>query len=139
MAKTDVSPPPINVPVVNVNTGLPTRALSDFLYKLWERTGGNDNQIASALSLALTGSGSPAVGGGGQAAESDSTAKIIALLETIATRQAGEIAALREQVNSLAAAAPFQNQGLAAEAKEDADVTQSLMFAMALGRTPPGP
>lgn len=43
MAGIKVDPPPLAVQVVDPVTGYPTRALSDFLYRLWERSGGNDD------------------------------------------------------------------------------------------------
>lgn len=43
MAGIKVDPPPLAVQVVDPRTGYPTRALSDFLHRLWERSGGNDD------------------------------------------------------------------------------------------------
>lgn len=43
MAGIKVDPPPLAVQVVDPKTGFPTRALSDFLHRLWERSGGNDD------------------------------------------------------------------------------------------------
>jgi hypothetical protein len=52
-----VSPPPRNVPFVDVRTGLPTKAFSDFLYALWERSGGTDDGADFILKLMMSGGG----------------------------------------------------------------------------------
>lgn len=43
MAGIKVDPPPLAVQVVDPRTGYPTRAFSDFIHRLWERSGGNDD------------------------------------------------------------------------------------------------
>ncbi len=55
MAGVKVDPPPLVTPVVDIKTGYPTRALSDFLHRLWLRTGGNDDTSDYILKL-MTGS-----------------------------------------------------------------------------------
>lgn len=51
MAEVKVDPPPLKTPVADLRTGMPTKSLTDFLYRLWRRTGGNTDR-ASELQAA---------------------------------------------------------------------------------------
>lgn len=46
-----VDPPPLAVQVVDPRTGYPTRAFSDFIHRLWERSGGNDDAFDFIVKL----------------------------------------------------------------------------------------
>ncbi len=48
MSGVNVQPPPLNTRVVDPR-GMPTQALRDFLYRLWQRTGGNEDEVDYAL------------------------------------------------------------------------------------------
>ena len=49
-----VSQPPLNVPIVD-ERGLPTRALTDFLHAIWQRTGASDDNDDFILKLVTGG------------------------------------------------------------------------------------
>lgn len=55
MAGVKVDTPPIGIQIVDPQTGMPTRAMADFMHRLWERSGGNDDASDFILKL-LTGS-----------------------------------------------------------------------------------
>lgn len=40
-----VDPPPINMGIVDLNTGKPTRPFVEFMHRLWKRTGGEQDAI----------------------------------------------------------------------------------------------
>lgn len=57
MAGTKIQPPQRNIPFIDIKTGLPTKAFSDFLYALWERSGGSDDGSDFILKMMLSGGG----------------------------------------------------------------------------------
>lgn len=50
MAEVKVDPPPLKAPVADPRTGMPTKSLTDFLYRLWRRTGGNTDRASELQS-----------------------------------------------------------------------------------------
>lgn len=56
MAGVNVSPPPLNTPLIDLRTGMPTPAMVDFIHKIWLRTGGTDDNDDFLLRM-LTGGG----------------------------------------------------------------------------------
>lgn len=161
MSKTDVAPPPINVPVVNPANGMPTRALTDFLYRIWERTGGGSSSLESVMNLLAANSQRGGTASSGSTVQQDA-AQIVALIETLITRQSAEIAELRKELNALSLAqhgkgGDLSNEALAQantatalamtpksdasaqEAKQEANSAQAVLFMAAMGRTIPYP
>lgn len=54
MAGVNVDPPPINTRIVD-SQGMPTQAMRDFIHRLWERTGGEDDNDSFLLQLVVGG------------------------------------------------------------------------------------
>ena len=40
-----VDPPPVNMSIVDLRTGKPTRTFVEFMHRLWKRTGGEDDAV----------------------------------------------------------------------------------------------
>lgn len=51
MAGVKVDPPPLAIQIVDLKTGMPTRAMSDFLLRLWQRTGGNVDAVEGLVQV----------------------------------------------------------------------------------------
>lgn len=127
---TKVNPPPINVPVVDPRSGMPTRALTDFLGSLWRRTGGNDDEVDAILRLLST-TGylrteeGAAGGSGGGATDLGS---VFALMESQVNRYASEVASLRQEIGALR----YSVSGSAhdPQASQAADAAQAMSLAM---------
>jgi len=45
MAKIKVDPPPVNMQIIDMKTGRPTRPFIEFMHRLWQRTGGEVDAI----------------------------------------------------------------------------------------------
>ena len=45
MAKIKVDPPPVNMQIIDMKTGRPTRPFIEFLHRIWKRTGGEVDAI----------------------------------------------------------------------------------------------
>ncbi|AFH14478.1 tail collar fiber protein [Vibrio phage VvAW1] len=75
-----VGPPPLNVPIVD-QMGMPTRAMSDFIHQLWQRSGGSEDNVDFILKL-MTG-GRQAVPKPVEQDEGASLAQMLAIVMSI--------------------------------------------------------
>ena len=46
MAGIKVDPPPVNMQIIDMKTGRPTRPFIEFLHRIWKRTGGEQDSIS---------------------------------------------------------------------------------------------
>ena len=51
MAGIKVDPPPVNMQIIDMKTGRPTRPFIEFLHRIWKRTGGDD-AVSAHVALA---------------------------------------------------------------------------------------
>lgn len=45
MVGVKVDPPPVNMSIVDTKTGMPTRPFIEFMHRLWQRTGGENDAV----------------------------------------------------------------------------------------------
>lgn len=119
MAGINVNAPPINVPVVD-GRGFPTAALRDFLYQLWQRTGGNDDDLSSAMSL---------ISNGGYRQSSAQQDPIEQEVVELRLQGSGDNE-IKEQLGSLAALMQAQGRAVLEPSEQTAEIL-ALMHAQA--------
>ena len=96
MALIKVSPPPISVRIVDEN-GLPTRALVEYLYRLWDRTSNPEGNVIDDAASAASGATDAANAAASLASEATELAETSIELTGNATEQLNQLAILFNQ------------------------------------------